>query len=88
MSFGTIGLNPFKGRCHLKVFIVDNTVFSFGGVNFAKVGFEYSDYMIRLESTWTANLMTVLVRDVQVNKIDQLFQFDDSEDAIEYNCSA
>lgn len=42
---GKIGLNPFKGRYHLKLTVVDDVCFSFGGVNFVDSAFTNHDYM-------------------------------------------
>lgn len=42
----SLGINPFKNRYHFKAAIVDNTWFSYGGVNFCKVAFEINDYML------------------------------------------
>lgn len=46
-----IGLNPFKGRCHIKAAIIDDIAFSFGGVNFRDEGFHSYDYMLRTNDT-------------------------------------
>lgn len=43
---GKIGLNPYAGRYHAKITIVDNHVFSFGGINFSDDSFEHTDYML------------------------------------------
>ena len=39
----------FAGRTHSKWLIVDDTVFSFGGVNIDKASFENTDYMWKIE---------------------------------------
>ncbi len=45
------------GRSHTKWSIIDNTVYSFGGVNLYKMGIENTDYMFRLTSTALADEM-------------------------------
>lgn len=44
------------GRCHVKWCIVDDVVYSFGGINLYKVG-RFSDYMLRMESTQLATTL-------------------------------
>lgn len=39
----------FSGRTHIKLCVVDDTVYSFGGVNLYKLGIENTDYMFKLE---------------------------------------
>ena len=46
---GKLGLNPFKGRTHSKVTIVDDTAFTFGGVNFCDSAFHNHDYMLEIK---------------------------------------
>lgn len=45
------------GRTHTKWSIVDNTVYSFGGVNLYNMGIENTDYMFRLVNTALADEM-------------------------------
>ncbi|HXH27362.1 MAG TPA: phospholipase D-like domain-containing protein [Candidatus Acidoferrum sp.] len=59
--YGRLGLNPFKGRSHLKVTIVDDTVYSFGGVNFVGKAFENADYMLRHADRRLADKLDQLV---------------------------
>jgi len=44
-----LGLNPYRGRCHTKFSVIDDTVFAFGGVNLYGSGLASADYMLRLE---------------------------------------
>jgi cardiolipin synthase A/B len=46
---GRLGLNPYKGRTHSKVTIVDDTAYTFGGVNFTDGSFHNHDYMLRIK---------------------------------------
>jgi len=38
-------LNPFKGRCHVKITVVDDDFYCFGGINFTDESFQNIDYM-------------------------------------------
>lgn len=62
--FGRIGLIPYKGRCHLKITIVDDEVFSFGGINFSDEDFKRADYMLHIESRKYADCLEELVKRV------------------------
>ena len=57
--------NPFAGRCHSKITIVDDTVFSFGGVNFGDQDLRNaqtnSDYMLTTKSAMLADYLHNLV---------------------------
>ena len=44
-------LNPFKGITHIKWAVVDNTTYTFGGVNLYNEGIESTDYMLKSSST-------------------------------------
>jgi cardiolipin synthase len=46
---GRLGLNPFKGRTHSKCTIIDDTVYTFGGVNFCDSAFHNHDYMLEIK---------------------------------------
>src|SRR5574339_678710 len=41
--YGKLGFPPYKGRCHVKATVIDDTSFSFGGVNFSDQTFENTD---------------------------------------------
>lgn len=62
---GKIGLNPFKQRCHSKITIIDDQVFSFGGVNFYSGAFAFHDYMLTTTSKALADRLYALVRDIE-----------------------
>lgn len=47
----------FNGRTHSKWCVIDDTVFSFGGVNLHQDGIENNDYMFRFESAEIADLL-------------------------------
>lgn len=56
-----VNLNPFKGRCHVKASIVDDEVFSFGGINFCAHDFKNLDYMLyQTNSSLAENLLKIL----------------------------
>lgn len=42
---------PFTGRNHMKCLVVDDTIFSFGGVNIDDESLQHVDYMFRLKDT-------------------------------------
>ena len=45
---------PFRGRTHIKFFVVDDVVYSFGGVNLYDKGVANVDYMFRVEDALLA----------------------------------
>ncbi len=56
---GRFSATPFTGRTHIKYLVVDNTVFSFGGVNlYAKDFTENNDFMFRCEDSQLADDLT------------------------------
>jgi len=46
---GTLRWRPFRGRTHIKFCVVDDVVFSFGGVNLYDKGVRNVDYMFKVE---------------------------------------
>jgi len=60
--YGKIGLVPFKGRCHVKATIIDDTSYTFGGVNFEDGSFSVTDYMLRTTDAKTANQLARLIQ--------------------------
>jgi cardiolipin synthase len=48
--FGQLNTTLFNGRTHIKWCIVDDIVYSFGGVNLYKKGIMSNDYMFKLEN--------------------------------------
>ncbi|HKX73207.1 MAG TPA: phospholipase D-like domain-containing protein [Candidatus Saccharimonadales bacterium] len=60
---GRVGLNPYAGRYHAKVSIVDDHVFTFGGVNFCDDAFGNIDYMLYAKQAALADRLERLVAD-------------------------
>ena len=58
---GKIGLSPYKGRCHVKVTVVDDNYYSFGGVNLYDQCFENTDYMLAGKNPVIADCLHELV---------------------------
>lgn len=54
---GNYKLNPFAGLTHTKWVIVDDIVYSFGGINLYGKGAKYLDYMFKLESKRLADAL-------------------------------
>ncbi len=52
---GQHGITLYSRRTHAKWSIVDNTVYTFGGVNLYSVGVENLDYMFRIDDTSLAD---------------------------------
>lgn len=59
--FGKIGFPPYKGRCHIKTTIVDDTSYSFGGINFFDQVFDFADYMLVSHDPKVADCLEQLV---------------------------
>jgi len=62
--YGKIGIIPFKGRCHLKAVVIDDTSYSFGGVNFMDQSFGFTDYMLASNNPKMADCLEQLVEKV------------------------
>ncbi|HSX29230.1 MAG TPA: phospholipase D-like domain-containing protein [Candidatus Saccharimonadales bacterium] len=62
--YGKIGLLPHKGRCHVKISIVDDTYYSFGGINIVDQSFSAHDFMFRGENPKIANTLEAIVTDI------------------------
>jgi phosphatidylserine/phosphatidylglycerophosphate/cardiolipin synthase-like enzyme len=62
--YGRIGLNPTAGRCHLKLGIIDDQVFSFGGINLADGSFHNTDFMLATTDHHVANHLHELVNTI------------------------
>lgn len=43
---GKLGMNPYRGRYHIKASVIDDMVYSFGGVNMYGEAFHNIDYML------------------------------------------
>lgn len=65
--FGKLGFPPYKGRCHVKVTIVDDTSYSFGGVNFFDQVFDFADYMLKSEDSKIADCLEQLIERIGKN---------------------
>lgn len=61
--------NPFAGRMHAKITLVDDVIYSFGGVNFTDSSFGYADYMFTLQNAPLADQLTELVEKIAVTPI-------------------
>lgn len=61
-NFGKIGLIPQKGRCHVKITLIDDTSYSFGGVNFVDEMFGNTDYMLKSKGAELADHLEQLVK--------------------------
>ncbi|HEX9153652.1 MAG TPA: phospholipase D-like domain-containing protein [Candidatus Saccharimonadales bacterium] len=48
---GKLGINPFKGRTHSKITLIDNVAYTFGGVNFTNGSFHNHDYMLQITNS-------------------------------------
>lgn len=57
---GKLGINPFKGRCHVKITVIDDNSYSFGGLNFSDENFANSDYMLHSKSPEVADCLEQL----------------------------
>lgn len=51
---GRFSALPFTGRTHSKCLVVDDTVYSFGGVNLNDESLNYTDYMFRVDDAQLA----------------------------------
>lgn len=60
-NFGKIGLIPQKGRCHVKLTIIDDVSYSFGGVNFHDEALDNTDYMLKSKNPEVADCLGQLI---------------------------
>lgn len=60
-AFGKIGFPPYKGRCHIKVTIIDDDVYSFGGVNLLDHNLDTTDFMLHGKKDELADCLNQLV---------------------------
>jgi hypothetical protein len=65
---GTLGLNPFAHRTHSKITLIDDRIFTFGGVNFSDTSFLNTDYMLEMNDTILADRLYRLVRSIEKNE--------------------
>ncbi len=59
--FSKVRLNPYRGRCHTKIVIIDDDVYSFGGINFFDADFHNIDYMLHAYNPDIADELALLV---------------------------
>lgn len=78
---GGIGINPFKNRCHSKVTIIDDHVWTFGGVNFTDRSFENYDYMLYRQDARLADRLYDLVLEIKENTGDELSDISEQLDS-------
>lgn len=62
---GKLGVNPFSGRTHSKITILDDRIFTFGGINFSDSSFANTDYMLDMHDTLLADRLYRLVRAIE-----------------------
>ncbi|MGD8373668.1 MAG: phospholipase D-like domain-containing protein [Candidatus Woesebacteria bacterium] len=73
-----VGLNPFKGRCHIKASVVDDQVFSFGGINFSGLSFKSTDYMLhKTDQQLAGKIADYLPKLKNKTMYDQVIKIDD-----------
>lgn len=63
-----LGLNPFKRRCHTKIIIIDDFVYSFGGINFGDDSFLNHDYMLGMHDAKLADRLYAMVREIESDR--------------------
>jgi cardiolipin synthase len=61
---GSLGPNPFKRRCHTKWTIIDDLVYSFGGINIAEDSFTNHDYMLETRNGHLADYLNALTEQI------------------------
>lgn len=54
---GTLGLNPFKRRCHTKWTIIDDLVYTFGGINIGEDSLTNRDFMLETRNPGLADYL-------------------------------
>jgi cardiolipin synthase len=64
---GKLGTNPFKHRIHSKCTIIDDLVYSFGGINITDDSLDNHDYMIEASSPRLADYLYDLVRAIEAD---------------------
>lgn len=60
-TFGKLNFPPQKGRCHIKVTLIDDMSYSFGGVNFVDEALGNSDFMLTSKNAVVADHLDQLV---------------------------
>lgn len=59
--FGRLGIVPYKGRCHVKITVIDDTYYSFGGFNLLDQSFDFHDFMLKSHAGDFADALCNLV---------------------------
>ncbi len=59
--FGTIGIPPQKGRCHVKISVIDDHAYSFGGINLFDGAFGNTDNILHIKNKAWADCLEQLV---------------------------
>jgi cardiolipin synthase len=62
--YGRLGLNPVAGRCHVKVAVIDDAAYCFGGINLTDIAFEQTDYMLANHDAGLADQLDELVQKI------------------------
>jgi len=65
---GKLWVNPFAGRCHSKITLVDDDVYSFGGVNFSDTQFGMHDFMLHCHDSKIADQLFGIVKEIALEK--------------------
>lgn len=63
-----VGLNPFKGRCHVKAAVADDQIFSFGGINFTGNAFKSTDYMLYKTNAKVADVVVKMLAELLIDQ--------------------
>ncbi len=64
---GKLHLNPFKRRTHSKITLLDDRIFTFGGINFSEGALQNKDYMLEMHDPILADRLYRLVRTIESN---------------------
>ncbi len=59
--FGRVGINPYRGRCHVKITVIDDQVFSFGGINLRDDDMSRADFMLHAKDKSLADCLEQLI---------------------------
>jgi len=77
---GSLGPFIFAGRTHVKWCVIDDYVFSFGGVNLYRPGLSHADYMIGLDDPSLADKLADEHRRIdKSDKIDRFYRSNNFE---------
>lgn len=77
---GQLGPILFAGRMHLKWCVVDDMVYSFGGINLYEDGLSHADYMLGIRDAELGDHIIKehekIVRDSRMGKVHRSYQFE------------